>query len=57
MEYVKFLASVKRKTEKYENKIKEVEANGSLRLEKSVPNFAGAGQEETDHIPIQQIIQ
>ena len=28
VEYVKFLASVKRKTEKYENKIKKVEANG-----------------------------
>ena len=28
VEYAKFLAGVKRKTEKYENKIKEVEANG-----------------------------
>ena len=28
VEYVKFLASVKRKTEKYDNKTKEVEANG-----------------------------
>ena len=28
VEYVKFLASVKRKTVKYENKIEEVEANG-----------------------------
>ena len=28
VEYVKFLASAKKKTEKYENKIKEVEANG-----------------------------
>ena len=28
VEYMKFLASAKRKTEKFENKIKEVEVNG-----------------------------
>lgn len=28
VKYVKFLASVKRKTGKYENKIEEVKANG-----------------------------